>query len=611
VSLRLRLLAGSILLVLLPLSLLTVGIRFEMQKRLTQQFRQRVDALSRAAIDALDDAAAGIEIQLETLAEACTRDNRLRLALLSDGGSERAYLLDFAEQAMRLLALDMLQLRTFDGTILSSGHYRGEYEQRDPGLVSRLMAAGTSALVPARGRDGPFLALARAAPLTIGDRTYHLVGGRRVDRAWLERLTPDPQLAVTLVHRGGAISSDPQVAQLLDGSGGRASDATTAAGLVELGYWVRVEPVPLVSGRDQETALLVVSHPRAPLAAVMRGVDLWLALALAATAAGAVVLAAWSSVRISRPLRDLTGRTRRLDLDRLDVDFATGRSDEVGQLSRVLQALTDRLRASLARAREAERRATLGDVARQVNHDIRNGLTPLRNVLRHLGEVAAASPASLARVYTERLPTLAASLEHLEKLAGHYQRLAHRGRPESCDLVALASAAVDAVRGAPSGGRAGGAPVRFRFEAVRPVPAVAIDPVSFRRILDNLLRNALESLSPTGGTVTVRVEPNSAAVAGGGPTETVPNGGENAERADESAPAGVLVSVEDTGCGIATAELDRVFDDFYTTKPAGSGLGLSNVRRLVADSGGTISVASEPDVGTTVSLHFPGQEPRS
>ena len=59
---------------------------------------------------------------------------------------------------------------------------------------------------------------------------------------------------------------------------------------------------------------------------------------------------------------------------------------------RVLAAMTDRLRTGSARLREVERRAAVGDLARQVNHDIKNGLAPIRNVLRHFAQVAEQEP---------------------------------------------------------------------------------------------------------------------------------------------------------------------------------------------------------------------------
>jgi signal transduction histidine kinase len=115
------------------------------------------------------------------------------------------------------------------------------------------------------------------------------------------------------------------------------------------------------------------------------------------------------------------------------------------------------------------------------------------------------------------------------------------------------------------------------------LPQVTGDPVVLRRILDNLVRNALESLPNDAGSVTVRT--------GGG------NDGS------------VRVVVADTGRGMTDEELSRAFDDFYTTKQGGTGLGLSVVRRLTADLEGRLHVSSAPGRGTSVTLDLPAAVP--
>jgi signal transduction histidine kinase len=109
------------------------------------------------------------------------------------------------------------------------------------------------------------------------------------------------------------------------------------------------------------------------------------------------------------------------------------------------------------------------------------------------------------------------------------------------------------------------------------------DPVGFRRILENLIANAVESLQSNPGRVSIS-------------TEVV-------ERGDES--PSIRVTVEDTGCGMSKEETGRIFNDFYTTKEGGTGLGLSIVRRLVMDVQGTIAVESELGKGTRMIIDIP------
>jgi signal transduction histidine kinase len=235
--------------------------------------------------------------------------------------------------------------------------------------------------------------------------------------------------------------------------------------------------------------------------------------------------------------------------------------------------MTGRLRTGAARLREAERRVAMGDLARQVNHDIKNGLAPIRHVLRHLDEVSP-TPDTLAAVYAERRGTLESSVAYLDTLARSYARLTPASPRERCDVNAVVREVVAGVPPGPAVVRAEPSP------GLGPIPG---DPVALRRILENLVGNAVDSLAPGGGTVEVSTE--------------------TAQR-DGGAPV-VRLTVADSGPGMSRAELDRAFDDFYTTKAGGTGLGLSIVRRLVLDLGGALRVDTRPGGGTRVIVELP------
>src|SRR4029450_12283926 len=110
-----------------------------------------------------------------------------------------------------------------------------------------------------------------------------------------------------------------------------------------------------------------------------------------------------------------------------------------GRLSRLLGDLAARLRPTTGRVREAERRAPVGELARQINHDIKNGLIPLRNVMRHLAQVEKDDPGALPVVFGERRQTIDSSLAYLETLAASYQRLSPPVDRRDIDVNALAA----------------------------------------------------------------------------------------------------------------------------------------------------------------------------
>src|SRR5204862_6821894 len=177
------------------------------------------------------------------------------------------------------------------------------------------------------------------------------------------------------------------------------------------------------SGGVLRPARIVVSHSLGSLAALRRGVDVAFLGAVLLAGAIALLLGGWLSRRISRPLTALAHKTAQIDMDRLDVSFDSKRADEIGALTRLLGSMTERLRAGATKLREAERRIAMGDLARQVNHDIKNGLTPIRNVFRHFTETVAPEPERLAAVFRERQGTIGAGLAYLGNLPADHPRL--------------------------------------------------------------------------------------------------------------------------------------------------------------------------------------------
>jgi signal transduction histidine kinase len=559
-SLRSRLLIAFAVVVLIPIALLAFGLRQEMTRRLAQEYQPRLDSVVDVIGEDLARESAGISQRLASLARALQDDNRFRLAAVAGVEYERDYLLDYAGTAMRLTGLSMLQIQDDEGRILSSGHFRNEHGRVDPELVPALRSARDVAFVTTRGADREFLALARVEPVVLSGRTFSIVGGVAVDRDFLTRLARDRSIVVSLTWPRGGLSTTEQH-----------PDATDSA--------VRRLEVPLIrsdAGAPIQVvpATLEVVQPLTPLQTLLRSADSWFLFTAGGTAVAALLLAVWVSSRISRPLSALADKAAVLDLDRLDVEFDAG-TDEVGRLSRLLGDLATRLRSSTGRIREAERRATVGELARQINHDIKNGLIPLRNVMRHLEQVSRDDPGALPAIFAERRQTVDSSIAYLETLATSYQRLTPTVNRRTCDLNALVTEVVRAAQGHQS--------VELETD-LTDVPAVEGDPVAFRRILENLIANAVDSLESQPGRVTVS-------------TRTVARDG-------ESPLARVLVA--DTGRGMSTDETKRIFEDFYTTKDGGTGLGLSIVRRLLMDLRGTISVDSVPGQGTRMVVDIPG-----
>lgn len=712
---RAKLLLACLPLALAPLAFFGLRVRDEVTVRLASQYEERVAALADVVEADLAREASAVDARLERVARAMAADNRFRRAVLDGHAADRTYLLDYAGQAMALGGLDVLRIQDEHGRVLSSGHFRNEYDAVDPGLSAAVAHAdGEGTLVTVPTATGPLLALARARQVTVGPRTLTLMGGTAVDPDFLDRMAHGTGLEVRLelpdngvatdggpdreapVHETVAAAGSPREDE--GRSAGRQASAAsrdgsrTDHGRRAPGY-TREVVVRYIDGGGSAIdggestldgrppshdavvhARFVVHASTAPVDAIRRDMDRWLAAMLALTGALAVFFALAIATRLSRPLAELARKTGRLDLDRLDVKFETGRADEIGALSRVLDRMAYRLRIGAARLREAERRATVGEIARQVNHDVRNGLTPIRNVVSHLAQLAHERPDELPAVFLERKHTLESSIDYLHNLAGNYARLSPVRDSHPCDLNAIvrevvrdspgrmdgagpeirvaghdgsttrdrrtvrtdggnraARTAGDDVAATTPGDRAA---IRILTDLAPRLPPVHADPVALRRIVENLVVNAVESLEGNGGSVTVStrlerardaadggrgVEPQGARTATRAPIRTQrarddagggrgvePRGTHAATRSERARDrARIRLIVADTGRGMDAEERARIFQDFYTTKPSGTGLGLSIVRRLVSDLEGRITVESEPGAGTRFTIELP------
>ena len=532
---------------LLPLVLFAYGVRQEMTRRLTTQADERVRLQIDKARGLMTAESQAIDSRLGRLAAQLADNNQLRLAVLS-GETAVPWLRDWAREAMVQSDLDLLELVDSAGRILSSGHFRNEFGQRHAGLSTAVAGATEEqAVLRARTPSGEFDALVRSRNFAIAGQRFSLVGGTGLN---LERLVPasDPELKAEF-------RPEPV-------------DAGGQAGLVEI-------PLRFLTLGDSITisrASIVITRELGPMLALRRGVDRWFLAATVVVLLLTVGITWWLSSRITRPLAELAEKTARVDLDRLDQSFATGRSDEIGSLADLLDAMTERIRASAARLREAERRAATGDLARQINHDVKNGLAPIRHVLRHLGQVASEKPADLAAIYRERVGTLESSVAYLENLSRNYARLSPAlDRAESDPNTLLQEIAR---------GLAGQVPIELRLG--ESLPLVKADAVALRRIVENLVGNAVDAARETNGRVMV-----------------------TSETTRRDGAVWVRLVVADTGKGMSEDQLNRAFDDFFTTKEGGTGLGLSVVRRLVPDLGGTLRVETAPGQGSRFIVELP------
>ena len=244
--------------------------------------------------------------------------------------------------------------------------------------------------------------------------------------------------------------------------------------------------------------------------------------------------------------------------------------------------MAERERAEAA-LRQAQRMEAIGQLTGGIAHDFNNLLTVLIgniDMLERGGNSARSTP--------ERLAAMRAAALRGATLTGHLLAFARRQPllPRAVDLNALVAGMHDLLDSA-MGGR-----VQVSLELAGSLWPAMVDPTKIELVILNLAINARDAMEH-GGAVTIATANRLL----GAPAES-----------EEPAPGRyVMVSVSDTGTGMAPEVRARVFEPFFTTKPAGagSGLGLSQVVGTARQSGGGVRIDTAPAKGTVVSVFLP------
>jgi two-component system, NtrC family, nitrogen regulation sensor histidine kinase NtrY len=238
-----------------------------------------------------------------------------------------------------------------------------------------------------------------------------------------------------------------------------------------------------------------------------------------------------------------------------------------------LEDVTDELR--------TERILAWGEMARQVAHEVKNPLTPIKLGVQHIRRAWEDGRPDYETILERNVDAILTEIDRLASISTSFSRFGAPGpagrdplEPVEVDLVAREVMDLYA---------AAEGPVRVTYRDPGPLPPVQARSRELKEVLVNLLENARTAM-PDGGEVRLQAEP----------LET-----------------GVEIRVSDDGPGIPEDIRARVFEPHFSTRSGGSGLGLAIVRRLVDSWGGRVEVAADGAPGTTIRLvlaSWPGVE---
>jgi nitrogen fixation/metabolism regulation signal transduction histidine kinase len=297
-------------------------------------------------------------------------------------------------------------------------------------------------------------------------------------------------------------------------------------------------------------------------------------LVLFATAVGALA-ALWLSGIAARQLARPIGSLRRAALA-----LASGEREPalVGQpttefapVFAAFRRMMADLNASRVAQARAERVLAWGEMARQVAHEIKNPLTPIRLGVQHLQRARRDKRVNFDRVLAQNVERILREIDHLDEIARAFSRYGqppeHGADAEPTDVAAVLRDLVELET-------MGDEPVRWTLRgADRPVLALA-RRAELREVVLNVLENArLAHATDVRCTLA-------------------------------AADGRVAITVSDNGHGIAADVLPRIFEPHFSTRTAGSGLGLAVSRRLIESWGGTIEIASVAGKGSEVCIRL-------
>lgn len=406
----------------------------------------------------------------------------------------------------------------------------------------------------------------RAVAQTAGDQAWLTSESARLESPLFlyrngELAAASDSLLEALAPAGRFLPADIDLSLVVHDEVAQSSDQVFGASHALFGFRAVDDPAGAVLAAPARADELTLERRRRDL-----GI-----LVLFATAAGALA-AFWLSGLVARglagPIRSLRqaaltlaagGRTPTLE-DNPTVEFRP--------VFAAFRRMATDLEASRAATAHAERVLAWGEMARQVAHEIKNPLTPIRLGVQHLQRARADSRVDFDQVLDENVKRILAEIDHLDEIARAFSRYgaAPNTRPaaEPTDVAAT-------VRDLIGLERMGDERIQWGLDGADGACMALAQRDELREVLLNVYENArLAGATAIGTTLTV----------------------------DDA----VSIEVRDDGHGIPADLLSRVFEPHFSTRTSGSGLGLAISRQLIEGWGGTIDVESEQGKGSVVRI---------
>lgn len=290
---------------------------------------------------------------------------------------------------------------------------------------------------------------------------------------------------------------------------------------------------------------------------------------------GASFLAYFLSNYITSSLQKIGDRMHEIDLSEEIKPLEWNSKDEIGSLVNEYNRMVLEVKRSADLLAKSERESAWREMAKQVAHEIKNPLTPMKLRVQHLSRAWEDGVPDFDKRLEAFGSTMIQQIDTLSSIATEFSNFAKmpKAKPELVNLDVALRTAKGLFKDTHS------VSFEYHFENNGSEPMIQVDKEQLHRALNNLIKNAIQAIpADRDGKIKIYLK---------------------------NKQGTYLVEIHDNGVGISEEEVDRIFVPNFTTKSKGMGLGLAMVRNIVSQAGGTIWFESIPKKSTIFFIEFP------
>ncbi|HMI79455.1 MAG TPA: HAMP domain-containing sensor histidine kinase, partial [Ferruginibacter sp.] len=285
------------------------------------------------------------------------------------------------------------------------------------------------------------------------------------------------------------------------------------------------------------------------------------------------IVALFITNRITRSFSFISDKMKAVNLGQLNEAIDWKRDDEIGELVNEYNKMVKKLDTSAEMLARSEREGAWREMARQVAHEIKNPLTPMKLSLQYLQKSISNNSKNVKELTANVAQTLVEQIDHLNHIAGEFSQFANIGNTnnevfdlnEVIKMVTQLHSIDDRLK--------------ISWMPLKGPVMIYADRTHINRLFTNLIQNAMQAV-PEDRVVQITIE-------------------------EELVNDNVLIKIKDNGIGIADEVRSKIFTPNFTTKTSGTGLGLAMSKGIVEQAKGNIWFETKAEEGTTFFVELP------